>query len=115
MGFLVDEDRRYLPLENGYFIQRDFFVSMVIQDQDTRLRMPNKWHIFQEGQAGNKIDNAAACLCFLIYLAFLRPAADRAVSILPWVVRRGRSYGFLWAGSIIQKNVRKENPSPAYF
>jgi hypothetical protein len=28
-------------------------------------------------------DNAAACLCFLNYLAFLRPAADRAVSILP--------------------------------
>jgi hypothetical protein len=25
------------------------------------------------------------CLCFLNYLAFLRPAADRAVSILPWV------------------------------
>jgi hypothetical protein len=42
-------------------------------------------------------------LYFLNYLAFLRPAADRAVSILPWVVSRGRSYGFLWAGSIIQK------------
>jgi hypothetical protein len=50
-----------------------------------------------------KKDNAAACLCFLNYLAFLRPAADRAVSILPWVVSPGRSYGFLWAGSIIQK------------
>jgi hypothetical protein len=58
-----------------------------------------------------KIDN---CLCFLNYLAFLRPAADRAVSILPWVVSRGRSYGFLWAGSMIQKNVRKDNPTPAY-
>jgi hypothetical protein len=61
-------------------------------------------------------DNAAACLCFLNYLAFLRPEADRAVSILPWVVSRGRSYGFLWAGSIIQKNkkLRKDNPTPAY-
>jgi hypothetical protein len=60
----------------------------------------------KEGQAGNKKDNAAACLCFLNYLAFLRPAADRAVSILPLVVSPGRSYGFPWAGSIIQKNVR---------
>jgi hypothetical protein len=29
--------------------------------------------------------------------SFLRPAADRAVSILPWVVSPYRSYGFLWA------------------
>jgi hypothetical protein len=76
--------------------------------------MPNKRHICKEGRAGNKKNNAAACLCFLNYLAFLRPAADRAVSILPWVVSRGRSYGFLWAGSIIQKHVRKDNPISAY-
>jgi hypothetical protein len=45
--------------------------------------MPNKWHMFKEGKAGNnKKVNTAACLCFLNYLAFLRPAADRAVSIL---------------------------------
>jgi hypothetical protein len=50
-------------------------------------------------------------LCFLNYLAFLRLAADRAVSILPWVVSPGRSY---WAGSIIQKYVRKDNPTLAY-
>jgi hypothetical protein len=50
----------------------------------------------------------------LNYLAFLQPAADRAVSILPWAVSPGRSYGFLWAGSIIQKNVRNGNPTPAY-
>jgi hypothetical protein len=73
--------------------------------------MPNKWHMFKEGQAGIKIDN---CLCFLNYLAFLRPAADRAVSVLPWVVSPGRSYGYLWAGSIIQKTVRKDNPTPAF-
>jgi hypothetical protein len=53
-------------------------------------------------------------LCFLNYLALLRPAADRAVSILPWVVSRGRSYGFLWAGSIIQKKMRKANQTSAY-
>jgi hypothetical protein len=72
----------------------------VLQDQDTRLRMPNKWNICKEGKAGNKKDN---CLCFLNYLAFLQPAADRAVSILPWFVSPGRSYGFLFTGSIIQK------------
>jgi hypothetical protein len=57
----------------------------------------------KRASAGHMKNNAAACLCFLNYLAFLRPAADRAVSLLPWVVSRGRSYGFLWAGSTIQK------------
>jgi hypothetical protein len=41
--------------------------------------MPSKWRICKEGRAGNKKDNAAAFLCFLNYLALLRPAADRAV------------------------------------
>jgi hypothetical protein len=65
----------------------------------------------KRAEQATKIDN---CLCFLNCLAFLRPAADRAVSILPWVVSPGRSYGFLLASSIIQKNVRKDNPTPAY-
>jgi hypothetical protein len=56
----------------------DLFCSLYSQDQDTRLRMSNKWRIWKEGLAGNKKNN---CLCFLNYLAFLRPAADRAVSI----------------------------------
>jgi hypothetical protein len=72
-------------------------VQVQVQDQDIRLRMPSKWNICKEGQA----DNAAACLCFLKYLSFLWPAADRAVSIIPWVVSPGRAYGFLWVGSII--------------
>jgi hypothetical protein len=64
--------------------------------------MPIKWQMFIEGQAGNtKKDNAAARFCFLNYLAFLPPEADRAISILPLVVSRGHLYGFLWAGSII--------------
>jgi hypothetical protein len=54
------------------------------------------------------------CFYFLNYLAFLRPAADRAVSILPWVVSPGRSYGFLWADSIVQTDVRKDSSTPAY-
>jgi hypothetical protein len=57
----------------------------------------------KRAKQATKKDNVAACLCFQNYLAFFRPAADRAVSILPWVVSRGRSYGFLWADSIIQK------------
>jgi hypothetical protein len=61
-----------------------------------------------------RTDNAVACLCFLNYLAFLRPAADWAVSILPWVVSRDRPNGFLLAGSIIQKDIRKGDSTPAY-
>jgi hypothetical protein len=71
--------------------------------QVTGLRMPNKWNVFIEDKKATKNDNAATYLCFLNYLAFLRPAADRAVSILPWVVSPGRSYGFLWANSSIPK------------
>jgi hypothetical protein len=43
----------------------------------------------KRAKQASKKDNAAACLCNLNYLAFLRPAADRAVHILPWVVSRG--------------------------
>jgi hypothetical protein len=45
--------------------------------------MPNKWHVFKETKQTIKKDNATARLYFLNYLAFLRPAADRAISILP--------------------------------
>jgi hypothetical protein len=68
----------------------------------------------KRAEQATKKDNAAACLCFLNYLAFLRPAADWAVSILPWVVSPGRSYGFSWAVRLFKKNVRKDNPTPAY-
>jgi hypothetical protein len=71
------------------YILINFTIPQAIRDQDTRLRMPNKSQMFKESQASNnKKDNAAACLCFVNYLAFLRPAADQAVSILPWVVSR---------------------------
>jgi hypothetical protein len=88
----------------------------VHQDQDTSLRMPNKWRgaYAKRAKQATKKDNATACSCFLNYLAFLRPAADRAVSLLPWFVSRGRSYGFLWAGSFIQNNERKNDPTPVY-
>jgi hypothetical protein len=42
-------------------------------------------------------------LSFLNYLAFLRPEADGAVSILPWVVSPGHSYGFVWAVRLLKK------------
>jgi hypothetical protein len=57
----------------------------------------------KRAKQATKKDNAAACLCFLNYLAFLRPAADRAVSILPWVASPGRSYGFLWVVQLFKK------------
>jgi hypothetical protein len=60
----------------------------------------------KKAKQATKKDYAAAFFCFLNYLAFLRPAADRAVSILPWIVSRGRSYGFLLADSVIQKDVK---------
>jgi hypothetical protein len=49
----------------------------------------------QGGPSRNKKGNAAASLCLLNYIAFLRPAADRVVSKLPWVMRFvARVYGF---------------------
>jgi hypothetical protein len=65
----------------------------------------------KRAKQATKKDN---CSCFLDYLAFLRPTADRAISILPWVVSPGRSYGFFWAVRLFKKNVRKDNPTPAY-
>jgi hypothetical protein len=58
---------------------------------------------FQENHIIETCKEKDNCLCFLNYLAFLWPAADRAVSILPWVVSRGRSYGFLWAVRLFKK------------
>jgi hypothetical protein len=85
-----------------------------IQVRDTRLRMPNKWHMCKEGQASKKKETTA-CV-FWTSLTFLRPEANRAVFILPWVVSPGRSYGCLWVGLIIRKKkkVMKDNSTPAY-
>jgi hypothetical protein len=33
------------------------------QDQDTRLRMPNKWHMCKEGKAGNKKKTTPRLAC----------------------------------------------------
>jgi hypothetical protein len=85
-----------------------------VKSHVVNLRMPSKWHIFKEGKAGTKKDNAAARLCFLKYLAFLWPVVNRAFSILPWVVSRGRLHGFSWANSRIQFFLRKDDPIPAY-
>jgi hypothetical protein len=56
-------------------------------------------------------DNAAACLYYLIRLAFLRPSADWTDCLPPWVVIRGRSYGFLKVDSEIDC-LRKGDPTP---
>jgi hypothetical protein len=46
----------------------------------------------QRGPAQAKKDRSRGMLVFLIYPAFLRPAADWAGSVLPWVVTRGRNF-----------------------
>jgi hypothetical protein len=76
--------------------------------------MPSKWRICKEGHGSNKESQRRGLLVFSELPASLRPLADQAVSILSWVLSRGRSYGFLWADSFIQKNVRKDNPTPAF-
>jgi hypothetical protein len=99
---------------------RRYFFSLLILVRvrnwsQVKLLVSNKWHTRKEGQAGNKKDNAAACLCFLNYLAFLRPAASRAVSILPWFVSRGRSYGLLWADSSIHNKCEEGRSNSGLF
>jgi hypothetical protein len=69
----------------------------------------------KRAKKATKKDNAAAWLCFLSYLAFFLPAADRAVSMLPLVVRRGCLYRLLWAGSIIQKIIEEGQPNSGLF
>jgi hypothetical protein len=76
--------------------------------------MSNMWHICKEGQEGNKKRQHRGSLVFSELPSLPSAGSRLAVSILPWVGSRGRLYGFLWAASIFQKNVRKDNPTPAY-
>jgi hypothetical protein len=59
--------------------------------------------------------NTSPWLACSYFLAILRPATDRKDSALPLVVNRGRSYGFLWAGSIILRNKKEEGQSDSGF
>jgi hypothetical protein len=111
MGFLVDGEPPLSAISGVSFIKTGGF-KFKFKILGSECQTSGTYS--KRAKQATKNDNAAACLCFLNYLAFLRLAADRAVSILPWVVSPGRSYGFLRAGSIIQKNVRKDNPTPAY-
>jgi hypothetical protein len=84
----------------GWSVECSFFSSSLISQVKLLVSECQASGIHpKRAKLAKQKDNTAACLCFLNYLAFLRPAADRAVSILPWVVSRGRSYGFLWADS----------------
>jgi hypothetical protein len=76
-----------------------------------------EWHVCKEGWRWQHIYNSTvACLCYLPYIAFLRSAADRTGSVLPWVVSRGRSYRFSLSGLIRLFDCgRKGDPIPAYF
>jgi hypothetical protein len=82
--------------------------------QVTSLRMPNKWHICKEGQADNKNRQRRDSLVFS-ELPSLPSAGSRSGCFHTSLGCEPRSlYGFLRAGSIIQKNVRNENPTRAY-
>jgi hypothetical protein len=61
--------------------------------------MLNNWRPCKEGERRpQKRQLHSLLVSFELFdLASLRPAADWIVSVLPWVVSRGRSYGFLWA------------------
>jgi hypothetical protein len=62
----------------------------------------SKWHECKEGQRRRKIDNAALGLCFLTNQASHRPAADRTLSAVLWIIGQGCKYRFLWADSNVQ-------------
>jgi hypothetical protein len=70
--------------------------------QVSSLRMPRKCHICKEGQRRDEKGQRRSFLTIFNYLAFLRPAADLNGSVFPWLVRQGRSYEVLWAGSIFR-------------
>jgi hypothetical protein len=61
-----------------------------------------------------KKDNAASGLCFLNYLAFLRPAADRAVSMLPWVEAEVAHTGFSGLVRLFKK-IEEGQPNSGLF
>jgi hypothetical protein len=63
--------------------------------------MQNKRHVCKESRQHKR--QAAACLCFLNYLYFLRPALDRSDRELLWVESQGHAYVFFWPDSIIQE------------
>jgi hypothetical protein len=86
-------------------------VKWQVQVQDTRLRMPNKWHIGKEGQAGNKTRK----LLVFSELPSLPSAGSRPGCFHTSLGCEPRSLIRVSLGcSIIQKNVRKDNPTPAY-
>jgi hypothetical protein len=92
-------------------IPRYLMISTIQEFQDTRLRMPNKWHVCREGQAGNKKRQS------LVFseLPGLPSAGSRPGCFHTSLGCEPRSLIRVSLGcSIIQKNVRKDNPTPAY-
>jgi hypothetical protein len=82
-----------------------------VQVQDTRLRMPNKWHICKEGKAGNEKRQ----LLVFSELPSLPSAGSRPGCFHTSLGCEPRSLIRVSLGcSIIQKKVRKDNPNPAY-
>jgi hypothetical protein len=84
------------------------------QDQGTRLRMPNKWHIFKEGQAGNKKRQRCGLPVFS-ELPSLPSAGSRPGCFHISLGCEPRSLIRISLGWFdYLKYVRKDNPTPAY-
>jgi hypothetical protein len=63
-------------------------------DQDTRLQMPNKWHIFKDGQAGNNKKQRRGLLVFS-ELPCLSSAGSRPLfPYFPWLFAEVAHTGF---------------------
>jgi hypothetical protein len=92
-----------------------FFIAEGSRVQDTRLRMPNKWHMFKEGKASNKKRQRRGLLVFS-ELSSLPSAGSRPGCFHTSLGCEPRSLIRVSLGcSIIQKkNVRKDSPTPAY-
>jgi hypothetical protein len=83
----------------------------LVQVEDSRLRMPSKWHICKEGQAGNKNRQ------FLMFseLPSLPSAGSRPGCFHTSLVCEPRSLIRVSLGWFdYLKNARKDNPTPPY-
>jgi hypothetical protein len=84
----------------------------IYQDKDTSLRMPNKWHIFKDGKAGNK----KMQLLVFNELPSLPSAGSRPGCSHTSLGCEPRSLIRVYLGWFdYSKNVRKDNPTTSAY
>jgi hypothetical protein len=92
------------------FILLSVFNSHLIPSSSS---MPNKWRVCKDGQAGNKKRQRRGLLV-LSEPPRLPSAGRRPDCFHTFLGCKPRSFiRLFWAGSIIQKNVRKDSLTPA--